>query len=223
MSGFAFPEVLVNVYERFAAGRTEDAFALFDAYLPLIRYEQQLGIGLAIRKEILHRRGVLASPMVRPPAPASTRRTEPSSRACSRASSAASRTVSESSARRARRGTSAAGWQCAGSAHRRARALWRLGVSPACSEAQPPMSALWGEPGLYALAWTRAPREDARAGAASVLDATTSNGAPDTLVTGRMPWSVKISSIISCMLSWIRCVCSSLMRMPRRRDIATFS
>jgi 4-hydroxy-tetrahydrodipicolinate synthase len=67
MSGFAFPEVLVKVYERFAAGRTEDAFALFDAYLPLIRYEQQPGIGLAIRKEILHRRGVLASPIVRAP------------------------------------------------------------------------------------------------------------------------------------------------------------
>jgi 4-hydroxy-tetrahydrodipicolinate synthase len=67
MSGFAFPEVLVNVYECFAAGRTEDAFALFDAYLPLIRYEQQPGAGLAIRKEILHRRGVLASPTVRPP------------------------------------------------------------------------------------------------------------------------------------------------------------
>jgi 4-hydroxy-tetrahydrodipicolinate synthase len=67
MTGFAFPEVLVKVYERFAAGRTEDAFALFDAYLPLIRYEQQPGIGLSIRKEILHRRGVLASPMVRAP------------------------------------------------------------------------------------------------------------------------------------------------------------
>jgi 4-hydroxy-tetrahydrodipicolinate synthase len=67
MTGFAFPEVLVKVYERFAAGRSEDAFALFDAYLPLIRYEQQPGIGLAIRKEILHRRGVLASPMVRAP------------------------------------------------------------------------------------------------------------------------------------------------------------
>jgi 4-hydroxy-tetrahydrodipicolinate synthase len=67
MSGFAFPEVLVKVYERFVAKRTEDAFALFDAYLPLIRYEQQPGIGLAIRKEILHRRGVLASPTVRAP------------------------------------------------------------------------------------------------------------------------------------------------------------
>jgi 4-hydroxy-tetrahydrodipicolinate synthase len=67
MTGFAFPEVLVTVYERFAAGRTEDAFDLFDAYLPLIRYEQQPGIGLAIRKQILHRRGVLASPKLRPP------------------------------------------------------------------------------------------------------------------------------------------------------------
>ena len=67
MTGFAFPEVLVKVYERFAAGRVEDAFDLFDAYLPLIRYEQQPGVGLAIRKQILHRRGVLASPRVRPP------------------------------------------------------------------------------------------------------------------------------------------------------------
>jgi 4-hydroxy-tetrahydrodipicolinate synthase len=67
MTGFAFPEVLVEIFERFAAGRSEEAFELYDAYLPLIRYEQQPGIGLAIRKEILHRRGVLASPKVRPP------------------------------------------------------------------------------------------------------------------------------------------------------------
>jgi len=67
MTGFAFPEVLVEVHQRFAAGRTEEAFDLFDAYLPLVRYEQQPGIGLSIRKEILHRRGVLASPKVREP------------------------------------------------------------------------------------------------------------------------------------------------------------
>jgi 4-hydroxy-tetrahydrodipicolinate synthase len=67
MTGFAYPEVLVEVYERFAAGREEAAFDLYDAYLPLIRYEQQPGIGLAIRKEILHRRRVLASPALRPP------------------------------------------------------------------------------------------------------------------------------------------------------------
>ena len=41
MTGFAYPEVLVEVYERFAAGHREDAFDLYDAYLPLIRYEQQ--------------------------------------------------------------------------------------------------------------------------------------------------------------------------------------
>jgi 4-hydroxy-tetrahydrodipicolinate synthase len=67
MTGFAYPELLVEVYERFAAGREEDACDLYDAYLPLIRYEQQPGVGLAIRKEILHRRGVLTSPALRPP------------------------------------------------------------------------------------------------------------------------------------------------------------
>jgi 4-hydroxy-tetrahydrodipicolinate synthase len=67
MTGFAYPELLVEVWERFAAGREDDACDLYDAYLPLIRYEQQPGIGLAIRKEILHRRGLLASPALRPP------------------------------------------------------------------------------------------------------------------------------------------------------------
>jgi len=67
MTGFAYPEVLVEVYERFAAGREEAASDLYDAYLPLLRYEQQPGVGLAIRKEILHRRGVLACPTLRPP------------------------------------------------------------------------------------------------------------------------------------------------------------
>jgi 4-hydroxy-tetrahydrodipicolinate synthase len=67
MTGFAYPEVLVEVYERFAAGRRDEAFDLYDAYLPLLRYEQQPGIGLAIRKEILHRRGVIASPALRLP------------------------------------------------------------------------------------------------------------------------------------------------------------
>jgi 4-hydroxy-tetrahydrodipicolinate synthase len=69
MTGFAFPELLIEVWQRFTAGRDEAAFDLFDAYLPLIRYEQQPGVGLAIRKEILHRRGILASPTLRPPGP----------------------------------------------------------------------------------------------------------------------------------------------------------
>jgi 4-hydroxy-tetrahydrodipicolinate synthase len=69
MTGFAYPELLVEVFERFAAGREDEAFDLYDANLPLIRYEQQPGVGLAIRKEILHRRGVLASPALRTPGP----------------------------------------------------------------------------------------------------------------------------------------------------------
>jgi 4-hydroxy-tetrahydrodipicolinate synthase len=69
MTGFAYPELLVEVYERFRNDRIEDAFDLFDAYLPLIRYEQQPGLGLAVRKELLHRRGILASPGLRPPGP----------------------------------------------------------------------------------------------------------------------------------------------------------
>jgi len=47
----------------------DEANDLFDDYLPLIRYEQQPGIGLAIRKQILHRRGVIKSPALRAPGP----------------------------------------------------------------------------------------------------------------------------------------------------------
>jgi 4-hydroxy-tetrahydrodipicolinate synthase len=69
MTGFAYPEMVVQVVERSLAGNVDGAEDLFDAYLPLVRYEQQLGLGLAIRKEVLHRRGVLASPKVRTPGP----------------------------------------------------------------------------------------------------------------------------------------------------------
>lgn len=69
MTGFAYPEMMVQVTERHAAGDVDGAEDIFDAYLPLVRYEQQLGLGLAIRKEILHRRGVLSSPKVRAPGP----------------------------------------------------------------------------------------------------------------------------------------------------------
>lgn len=69
MTGFAFPEMMVEVVRRHANGDVDGAEDVFDAYLPLIRYEQQLGAGLAVRKEILHRRGLLASPKVRAPGP----------------------------------------------------------------------------------------------------------------------------------------------------------
>ena len=67
MSGFSFPEVMVRTHQLFMAGDAEAANDLFDLYLPLIRHEQQPGIGLAIRKAILHRRRVIASPTLRPP------------------------------------------------------------------------------------------------------------------------------------------------------------
>lgn len=69
MTGFAYPEMMVQVVARHMAGDVDGAEDLFDAYLPLVRYEQQLGLGLAIRKEVLHRRGVLASAKVRAPGP----------------------------------------------------------------------------------------------------------------------------------------------------------
>ena len=74
MTGFAYPEMLVQVVARHKAGDIDGAEDLFDAYLPMVRYEQQFGIGLAIRKELLHRRGVLASPTVRSPGPSMTQR-----------------------------------------------------------------------------------------------------------------------------------------------------
>lgn len=69
MTGFAFPEMLVEVVNLHHAGRVDEAEDLFDAYLPLVRYEQQPGFGLAVRKEILCRRGAIASSAVRAPGP----------------------------------------------------------------------------------------------------------------------------------------------------------
>jgi 4-hydroxy-tetrahydrodipicolinate synthase len=74
MTGFSYPEMLVEVYERFVAGDPEGAEDVFDTYLPLLRYEAQPGVGLAVRKELLHRRGALASPTVRAPGLALTAR-----------------------------------------------------------------------------------------------------------------------------------------------------
>lgn len=69
MTGFAYPEMLIKVVNLHKKGKIDAAEDLFDAYLPLVRYEQQPGIGLAIRKEALHRRGVIRSAKVREPGP----------------------------------------------------------------------------------------------------------------------------------------------------------
>ncbi len=67
MTGFAFTEILVAVYEAFKAGQLSRAEAIFDRYLPLIRYENQPLINLTIRKAFLHRRGAIADPSPREP------------------------------------------------------------------------------------------------------------------------------------------------------------
>jgi len=69
MTGFAYPEMMVDVVRAHAAGDVERAHDLFDAYLPLSRYEQQAGIGLAVRKHLLAERGVIASAAIRKPGP----------------------------------------------------------------------------------------------------------------------------------------------------------
>jgi 4-hydroxy-tetrahydrodipicolinate synthase len=68
MTGYGFPDMLTELMELSAAGKRDVAHDLFDAHLPLIRYEQQLGIGLAIRKHVLKRRGVIATDAQRKPA-----------------------------------------------------------------------------------------------------------------------------------------------------------
>lgn len=67
MTGFAFPEMMVNVCQLASAGNLDRAQDIFDAYLPLARFEQQPGLGLAVRKYVLAKRGVISSQAQRRP------------------------------------------------------------------------------------------------------------------------------------------------------------
>ena len=67
MTGFAFPEVLVAVYEAFRAGDQPRAARIFDRYVTLIRYEFQPKIGLGYRKFSYQKRGIIDSAFIRPP------------------------------------------------------------------------------------------------------------------------------------------------------------
>jgi 4-hydroxy-tetrahydrodipicolinate synthase len=67
MTGYAFPEMLIDVVRLSKEGRRDAAHDLFDAHLPLIRYEQQPAIGLAVRKYVLQKRGIIASSAQRKP------------------------------------------------------------------------------------------------------------------------------------------------------------
>jgi 4-hydroxy-tetrahydrodipicolinate synthase len=67
MTGYAFPEMLIDVVRLSKEFRRDAAHDLFDAHLPLIRYEQQPGIGLAVRKYVLQKRGIIVSGAQRKP------------------------------------------------------------------------------------------------------------------------------------------------------------
>jgi 4-hydroxy-tetrahydrodipicolinate synthase len=69
MTGFAWPEMLVNVVSLFQQGKSDQAEDLFDVYLPLVKHEQQPGFGLALRKEVLKRRGAITNAITRAPGP----------------------------------------------------------------------------------------------------------------------------------------------------------
>jgi 4-hydroxy-tetrahydrodipicolinate synthase len=65
MTGFAFPEILAAIRVAHERGDADEAGRIFNRFLPLIQFEAQVGVGLAIRKEVLRRRGALARPTSR--------------------------------------------------------------------------------------------------------------------------------------------------------------
>jgi 4-hydroxy-tetrahydrodipicolinate synthase len=67
MTGFAFPEILVDIFTKFSRGDRDGATDVFYKYLPIIRFENQPRINLALRKHIYQLRGVIASSRVRSP------------------------------------------------------------------------------------------------------------------------------------------------------------
>ena len=69
MTGFGYPEMMAQVIAAFRADALEHARDIFDAYLPMVRYEAQPGLGLAIRKHSLAQQGVIAHPSLRLPGP----------------------------------------------------------------------------------------------------------------------------------------------------------
>ena len=67
MTGFAFPAILVTIVSLFKSGKVDEAADVFYRSVPLMRFEFQEGIGMAIRKEVLKRRGAIANASIRPP------------------------------------------------------------------------------------------------------------------------------------------------------------
>ncbi len=68
MTGFAYPEALVEVINLYEKGDHEQAMDVFNKFLPLILFENQEGINLSIRKEAVLHRGLITTARVRHPA-----------------------------------------------------------------------------------------------------------------------------------------------------------
>jgi 4-hydroxy-tetrahydrodipicolinate synthase len=66
-TGYAFPEMLIDVVNLMGKGERDAAHDMFDAHLPLLRYEQQPAVGLAVRKYVMMRRGLIAHDAQRKP------------------------------------------------------------------------------------------------------------------------------------------------------------
>lgn len=67
MTGFSFPEALLDIYQRFTSGDTAGATKTFDRYATLLRYEFQPKLGLAFRKHVYLRKGIFESDFIRSP------------------------------------------------------------------------------------------------------------------------------------------------------------
>jgi 4-hydroxy-tetrahydrodipicolinate synthase len=67
MTGFAVPEILVRVVRLYRDGQADAAADCFYRFVSLMRFEFQEGIGMAIRKEMLRRRGAMTGASIRAP------------------------------------------------------------------------------------------------------------------------------------------------------------
>lgn len=67
MTGFGYPELLVDIVGRFRSGDEAGAEDAFYRACPLIRFENQPVLNLSIRKLIYQRRGAIASARARAP------------------------------------------------------------------------------------------------------------------------------------------------------------
>ena len=69
MTGFAMVDMLVEIVAAYLRGDRDSAADAYQRALPLMVFEAQPGAGVALRKEILRRRGAIAHATVRQPAP----------------------------------------------------------------------------------------------------------------------------------------------------------